>query len=91
MSHSAFGTRAFRTSLNTLFLELFMVRRNGASLPLIYLCAIGGNSREDKEKTRRGAKPAASSQNKAAVNQFFFTNSDFSFIGPKPSILQSML
>ena len=25
------------------------------------------------------------------LNQFFFTNSDFSFIWPKPSILQSML
>ncbi len=25
------------------------------------------------------------------LNQFFFTNSDLSFIGPKPSILQSIL
>ena len=35
----------------------------------------------------RAPYPAYRSQ----YNQFFFTNSDFSFIGPKPSILQSML
>ncbi|VDY66168.1 Uncharacterised protein [Shimwellia blattae] len=33
--------------------------------------------------------PAIRCQNRG--DQFFLTNSDFSFIGPKPSILQSML
>jgi len=55
MSHSASGTRAFRASLNTLFLELFMVRRNGASLPLIYLCAVGGIQGKIRKK-RGGAQ-----------------------------------
>ncbi|EQA4235799.1 MULTISPECIES: hypothetical protein [Serratia] len=54
MSHSASGTRAFRAILNTLFLELFMVRRNGASLPLIYLCAVG-EIQGKKRKKRGGA------------------------------------
>ncbi|CAM3772513.1 hypothetical protein SESI111939_00205 [Serratia silvae] len=87
MSRNAISARAFRATPELLYPELFMVYRTGASLPLIYLCAAAGIQ---GERGRIGPNSLAQQQVNSG-NQFFFTNSDFSFIGPKPSILQSML
>ncbi|CAI1826817.1 Uncharacterised protein [Serratia fonticola] len=92
MSRNAISARAFRATPEQLYPELFMVYRTGASLPLIYLCAVkgiqGGEGEYIRPEMVGGAyiRPVVNSG-----NQLFFTNSDFSFIGPKPSILQSML
>jgi hypothetical protein len=87
MSRNAISARAFRVTPELLYPELFMVYRTGASLPLIYLCAAEGIQ---GGWGQNWAKSLAQQQVNSG-NQLFFTNSDFSFIGPKPSILQSML